>query len=80
MGIYNPPKFCPLAARKVRNDLPVDRQVDRPTVIFMTVVPPVDRPVDRAWIQRVDALCRSTGASFREQSFLAVDRVGRPAL
>ena len=31
----------------VRNDLPVDQAVDRPTVIFITVVPTVDRPVDR---------------------------------
>ena len=33
---------------KVKNDLPVDRPVDHPTVIFLTVVPPVDRLVDRA--------------------------------
>ena len=33
---------------KVKNDLSVDRPVDRLTVIFLTVEPPVDRPVDRA--------------------------------
>ena len=48
---------------KVRNDLSVDRLVDRPTVIFMTVVAPVDRPADQTWIQRAAALCRSTSRS-----------------
>ena len=70
-------------AGKGRNALLVDRLVDRSTVIFMTVEPPLDHPVDRTWIQRADALCRSTarstGASSRKQSSLAVDRVGRPA-
>ena len=46
-----------------------------PTVIFMTVVPPVDRPVDRDWIQRATALYRSTGTGYREQQL----SVGRPA-
>ena len=79
-GLFiTPQEICPLVAGKVRNNLPVDRQVDRLTVIFMTVVPPVDRD----WIQRAAALCRSTarstGAISREQSSLAVDQVGRPA-
>ena len=59
---------------KVRNDL----LVNRPTVIFMTVVPPVDRPIDLAWKQRAMALCRSTARStrtgYREQQLSA----GRP--
>ena len=70
-GYYTLQKFCPLAAGNVRNDLPVDRL----TVIFMTVVPLVDCPVDRDWIQRATALCRSTGTISREQSSLD----GRPA-
>ena len=53
MGIYTLSKICPLAVWKGQIAL----LVDRPTVIFMTVVLPVDRP----WIQRADALCRSTG-------------------
>ena len=52
-GIYNLKQFCSLAAGKGIFALPVDRPVDRPTVIFMTVVP----PVDWAWKQRVTALC-----------------------
>ena len=49
MGIYNPLKNVVVAARNVQNTLPVDRLVDWPTVIFLTVEPPVDRakPVGR---------------------------------
>ena len=50
-----------------------DRPVDRPTVIFQTVVPSVDRSVDRGKIQRADSLSGrplvDRGLS-REQSFL----------
>ena len=43
MGIYSPKTNLPVGSRKGQNALPVDR----PTVIFLTVVPAVDRPVDR---------------------------------
>ena len=65
-------QICPLAAAKVRNDPPIDRPVDRPTVIFMTIVPLVDRPVDRDW-NREQRLCRTTGTGYREQQ-LSTDR------
>ena len=49
MGIYNPfSKTSRWQSEKARFALPVNRPVDRPTVIFLTVVPPVDPPVDRA--------------------------------
>ena len=52
-GVYIAPKqICPLAAGKGKISLPVDR----PTVIFMTVVPPVDRPINQAQNQRADSL------------------------
>ena len=41
-------QICPLAAGKGSFALPVDWPVNRPTVTFLTVVPAVDRPVDRA--------------------------------
>ena len=67
---------------KVRDDLPVDRPVDRPTVIFMTVVPSVDCPVDRAWKQRATALFWSTvrliGTRYREQQLSAGRLASRP--
>ena len=44
MGSQNYSRWQP---EKVIFDLPVDRLVDQPTVIFLTVEPPVDRPVDR---------------------------------
>ena len=40
-------RICPLAGRKVKNDLPVDRPVDRPTFKFLTVEP-ADRPPGRS--------------------------------
>ena len=43
MGIYTLSKSARWQLGKGRNALPVDR----PTVIFMIVVPPIDRPVDR---------------------------------
>ena len=44
MGVFIAPnEFCPLAAGKGKFALPVDRAVDRPTVIFMTAEPPIDR-------------------------------------
>ena len=83
MGIYTLSKICPLAAGKVRNVLPVDRPVDLPTVIFMNVEPPVDRPVDWDWIQRAAALCRSTdrrpGPFSESRALWTIDRpVDRP--
>ena len=76
MGIYTLSKICPLAAKKGQNALPVDRSVNWRTVIFMTVVPPVDRPVDRA-----KATGQSPGrpAPTREGSFQSVDRPNRLA-
>ena len=60
-----PTKFCPLAAGKGWNALPVDRAVDQPTIIFLTVEP-TGRPA------------RSTETGYREQSSLPVDQHGRP--
>ena len=80
------PKFIGLEKLTVAglSDLSVDRPVDRPTVIFQTVVPSVDWSVDRARIQRANLSVRSTGRStgaFPESRALwTVDRVGRPAL
>ena len=58
--------------------------VDRPTVIFQTVVPSVDRSVDRARIQRAQLSVRSTGRSIRafpeSRALWTVDWIGRPAL
>jgi len=51
-GIYSPKQICPLAVRK-GHFCPSGNQ---PTVIFVTVVPPVDSPVDWAWNQRATAL------------------------
>ena len=67
-----PQNFCPLAAGKGNFALPVDR----PNGHFYDVVPLVDRPVDRDWIQRAAALCRSTRAISREQK-LSGDRPTR---
>ena len=63
MGVFITPfEICPLAAGKGRNALPVDRPFDRPTVIFLTVEPSVDRP-DRPRLDTESrALCLSTGA------------------
>ena len=47
MAIYKPLKNLPVGSWKGQNALPVDRPVDWPTVIFLTVEPPVDRQVDR---------------------------------
>ena len=62
----------------------VDRPVDRPTVIFHTVVPSVDRSVDRGQIQRtllsVRSTARSTGTFPESRALWTVDWVGRPAL
>ena len=79
MGIYSPKEICPLASLvKGKIALPVDQAVDRPTVIFMTVEPPVDQPLDRRLETESKALCRSTGRSTgaisREQKLSA----GRP--
>ena len=80
------PKFIGLEKLAVGglSGLSVDRPADRPTVIFQTVVPSVDRPVDRARIQRAEALCRSiarsTGAFPESRALWTVDRVGQPAL
>ena len=60
-GVFIAPKrICPLAAGKGRNALPVDHPVDRPTVIFLTVEPPVDRPVDQGQNHRAVLSGRST--------------------
>ena len=74
MGIYTLSKSARWQLAKGRIALPVDR----PTVIFMTIEPPVDRPVDRKLKTENRALCRSTGLStraiFREQKLSG----GRP--
>ena len=66
------------------SDLSVDRPVDRPTVIFQTVVPSVDRSVDRGQIQRASLSVRSTagstGAFPESRALWTVDRIGRPTL
>ena len=65
-------KFCPLQPGKAQIVLLVDRPVDRPTVIFLTVVPPVDRAKDhgrppgrpaptREWGDLSRLTARSTG-------------------
>ena len=46
-----------MAANSVKNELPVDRAVDRPTVTFDRWQLLVDRAVDRTQIQRAAALC-----------------------
>ena len=48
-----------------RNELSVDRPVDRPTVRILTVEPSVDRSVDLARIQRAVLSVRSTSRSTR---------------
>ena len=78
--IYRLSKICPLAVWKGQK-CPPGRPPGRLalTVRFLTVVPPVDRD----WIQRAAALCRSTGRSTgaisREQSSLDGRPLGRPA-
>ena len=64
--------------------LSVNRPVDRPTIIFQTVEPSVDRSVDRARIQSaslsVRSTTRSTEAFPESRALWTVDRLGRPAL
>ena len=43
-----PQNYSRWQPEKVSFDLPVNRPVDRPTVIFLTVEPPVDCTVDRS--------------------------------
>ena len=78
-GIYSPTK---ISARwqQERAVLPV-RSTARstgPTVIFMTVVPPVDRPVNRAWNQRATALWPVDRPVDRSWIQRAEPSVGRP--
>ena len=59
MGVFIAPyEICPLTAGKGRNALPVDRPVDRSTVIFLTVEPTVDRPGRPILVTESRALCR----------------------
>ena len=60
--IYRLPKYGRWRPTQQESLLLVDSQVDRPTVRFPTVVPPVDRPVDRGLDTESRALCRSTAA------------------
>ena len=64
--------------------LSVARPVDRPTVIFQTVVPSVDRSVDRGKDTEsklfVRSAARPAGAFPESRALWTVDRVGRPAL
>jgi len=77
-----------LAAESAKNELPVDRSVDRPTVIFDRWQLPVDRVIDRTQIQRATLSVRSTARSIgrnpRATCSLSVDRAvdwvkGQPA-
>ena len=75
------PKFIGLEKLAVGglSGLSVDRPVDRPTVIFQTVVPSVDRSrIQRAQLS-VRPTGRSTGAFPESRALRTVDRVGRPA-
>ena len=94
MGVFIAPyEICLLAAGKGRNALPVDRPTVKNLTVAPTGRPGLDpesngslagRPPGRPEPDTESrALCRSTARSTwaisREQSSLAVDRVGRPA-
>ena len=80
MGIYTLSKICMLAVWKGQNCPSGRPPVDRPTVIFLTVEPPVDRGLDTESRALCRLTARSTGTRSRKQSSLVVDWVGRPAL
>ena len=68
MGIYNPIKSYPFGQDSRIFLLSVDRPVDWPTVGFPTVVPSVDRPIDRGLETESRTLCQSTARSTSQRS------------
>ena len=82
--IYRPQKTSRYRPNQQLMLLPVDLlSVDQPTVKFLIVVPPVDRPIDRGRIQRAELsgrlTARSIGARSRELCSLDGRSPGRPA-
>ena len=70
------PKFIGLEKLAVGSlsGLSVDRPVDRPTVIFQTVVPSVDRGKDTESKLSVRSAARSTGAFPESRALWTVDQ------